>query len=214
MPIAIKICGFTEQTGLNAALRVGIDRIGLMFAPNSPRLVNLDLANQLAETARGKAAIVAVLSNPGDKLVARIARDLRPDFLQLHGKETPERVRSLWKQHHIPIIKAFAISEARDITDAQRYARTAAEFLFDAKPAKGETRTGGLGRTFDWSLLKAVNPSRPWMLAGGLNPENVGTALDTCTPAMVDVSSGVESTLGVKDPALVAQFCTAVRAKR
>ncbi|PHS28487.1 MAG: phosphoribosylanthranilate isomerase [Robiginitomaculum sp.] len=214
MAIAIKICGITELTGLAAALDAGIDRIGLMFAPNSPRLINLNVANELAETARGKATIIAVLSNPGDKLVARITQDLRPDFLQLHGKETPDRVRSLWKQHHIPIIKAFAVSQTRDIADAQRYARTAAEFLFDAKPASDENRTGGFGQAFDWSLLQDANPARPWMLAGGLNPENVGAAIDICSPTMVDVSSGVESAPGVKDPALVAQFCTAVRTKR
>jgi len=207
----IKVCGLTEHAGIEAALALQVERIGLVFAPSSPRLLTINTASQLAQIARGKAAIVAVLVNPGDKLLARIVREIAPDFLQLHGSERPDRVRTIWNRYHIPVIKAFSVANAKDIKDAERYARTAAEFLFDAKPPKDATRAGGFGTSFHWELLADVKPARPWLLAGGLTPDNVATAIAVTGAPMVDVSSGVESTAGVKDPTLLAQFCAAAR---
>ncbi|VAV94084.1 Phosphoribosylanthranilate isomerase [hydrothermal vent metagenome] len=207
----IKICGITEMNGLTAALHNQVERIGLVFAPGSPRQVTVQSAQPLAEAARDRALIVAVLVNPGDKQLARIVSDIAPDFLQLHGKESPERVRSLWKRYHIPIIKAFSIGSTKDIADTIRYSRTAFEFLFDAKPPKDATRAGGYGEAFDWSLLAAAQPSRPWLLAGGLDAQNVAEAIRISGAPMVDISSGVESAPGVKDAALLADFCAAVR---
>jgi len=208
---AIKVCGITDQEGLETALSLGVERIGLMFAATSPRCIDLTIADKLAQIARGKTKIVAVLVDPGDKQVKRIVDVVRPDFLQLHGKESPKRVRSLWKQFRIPIIKAFAISNAKDVLDANRFSTTAAEFLFDAKPPAQATRNGGLGIVFDWALLTAVKPARPYLLAGGLTAQNVGEAIRISGAAMVDVSSGVETNVGVKDPVLMEQFCTAAR---
>ncbi len=208
---AIKICGITDQAGLQTALTLKVERIGLMFAKNSPRYLSLELAETLAKQARGKTKIVAVFVNPGDKLLRRVVETVRPDFLQLHGKEAPKRVRSVWKQFHIPIIKACAVSSIGDINDADRYATSAAEFLFDTRPGAGSSREGGLGQAFDWSFLKGKSPARPYLLAGGLNAKNVGTALAVTGAEMVDVSSGVESSVGVKDPVLMQEFCEAVR---
>ncbi|MBL4616229.1 MAG: phosphoribosylanthranilate isomerase [Robiginitomaculum sp.] len=207
----IKVCGITETTGLQAALALGVDRIGLMFAPNSPRLLAMEKAVELAEVIRGRAQIVAVAVNPGDKLVKRIVTNIKPDFLQLHGNENPKRVRSLWKQHRIPVIKAFAVSSAKDIADADRYSTTAAEYLFDARPQANADREGGLGIAFNWSLLEHVNPSRPFLLAGGLTPQNVAEAISKSGAKMVDVSSGVESSNGIKDEGLLQAFCAKVR---
>jgi len=207
----IKVCGITENTGLQAALDLGVERIGLMFAPNSPRLLGMEKAAEFAEIIRGRARIVAVVVNPGDKLIRRIVSNIKPDFLQLHGNESPKRVRSLWKQHRIPIIKAFAIARAKDIADADRYSTTAAEFLFDARPPADSSREGGLGIAFNWSLLSQAKPLRPFLLAGGLTPQNVTEAISQSGTRMVDVSSGVESSIGLKDESLLQAFCAKVR---
>lgn len=207
----IKICGITEITGLEAALALGVERIGLMFAPNSPRLLDMEKAVEFAEVIRGRARIVAVVVNPGDKLIKRIVANIKPDFLQLHGSESPKRVRSLWKQYRIPIIKAFAVSNIKDITDADRYSTTAAEYLFDAKPPADAVREGGLGVSFNWSLLSQAKPKRPFLLAGGLTSQNVSEAISSSGAKMVDVSSGVESSVGVKDTSLIETFCAKVR---
>lgn len=207
----IKVCGLTETTGLDAALALGVTRIGLVFAPSSPRLIDLETAQHLAQITRNKAEIVVVLVDPGDKLLQRLATTIQPDFWQLHGKESPDRVRSIWKKTRIPVIKAFSVSGPKDIKDADRYQRTAAEFLFDAKPPKTANRTGGLGVCFDWNWLAQVQPARPFLLAGGLAAQNVAEAIAICRAPMVDVSSGVETAPGVKDPQLLAQFCQAAR---
>ncbi|MCF6292280.1 MAG: phosphoribosylanthranilate isomerase [Robiginitomaculum sp.] len=207
----IKVCGITETTGLQASLALGVERIGLMLAPNSPRLLDMEKAAEFSEVIRGRALIVAVVVNPGDKLIKRIVSNIKPDFLQLHGNESPKRVRSLWKQHRIPIIKAFAIARSQDITDADRYSTTAAEFLFDARPMAGSSREGGLGIAFNWSLLNQANPSRPFLLAGGLTPQNVAMAISQSGAKMVDVSSGVESSAGLKDKSLLQAFCAKAR---
>jgi phosphoribosylanthranilate isomerase len=207
----IKICGITETTGLQACLDLQVERIGLMFAPQSPRCLTMKTAPDLAEMARDKTAIVAVLVNPGDKLLKRVVDAVKPDFLQLHGRETPERVRSIWKRLHIPVIKAFAIATQKDIMDTERFSHTAAEFLFDAKPPRGSAQSGGHGAVFDWQLLTDVKPARPWLLAGGLNCDNVQTAIKVTHANMIDLSSGVESAPGVKDPQLLAKLVGQVR---
>ena len=209
--IGIKICGITEEKGLGAALELGVQRIGLVFAQSSPRLLDIEKAVELAEVIRGRAQIVAVVVNPGDKLIKRIVNNIKPDFLQLHGSESPKRVRSLWKQHRIAIIKAFAVAGVQDIADADRYSTTAAEFLFDARPPANADRNGGLGVTFKWSLLAEASPSRPFLLAGGLTPQNIATAISQSGAKMVDVSSGVESSRGVKDAAMLQAFCAKAR---
>ena len=207
----VKICGLGSVDGVAAALHAGADYLGFVFAPQSPRLVTPDAAAVLAAPARGRARTVAVLVNPGDKLLDRVVERLRPDFLQLHGKESPERVRSIWKRFHIPLIKAVGIAGPRDLESAERYARTAALYLLDAKAPKGAAREGGLGAAFDWSILHGAALSKPWFLAGGLTPENVAHAIAQTGARMVDVSSGVESAPGVKDAARIAAFIAAAK---
>jgi len=209
----VKICGLTEAPGVDAALHAGADYLGFVFAPQSPRLVTPDAAAALAAPARGRARIVAVLVNPGDKLLDRVVEQLRPDFLQLHGKESPQRVRSIWKCFHIPLIKAIGIAGPRDLQSAERYQRTASHYLLDAKAPKGAARAGGLGNAFDWSVLHGAALSKPWFLAGGLTPENVAHAIAQSGARMVDVSSGVESAPGVKDAARIAAFIAAAKAE-
>ena len=207
----VKICGLTEAGGVQAALDAGADMLGFVFAPDSPRAITPAQAAALAEPARGKAKIVAVLVNPGDKKLKKIVDQLAPDYLQLHGRETPERVRTLWKRHHIAVIKAFAVSSARDVADANRYARTAAMFLLDAKPPKGNVQTGGHGQAFDWNILQEARLEKPWLLAGGLTPQNVSEAIAKTGAKAVDVSTGVESAPGIKDAEKVAAFIRAAK---
>ncbi len=207
----VKICGLTEASGVQAALEAGADMLGFVFADNSPRTVTPAQAAALAEPARGKAKIVAVLVNPGDKKLKKIVDQLAPDYLQLHGREKPERVRTIWKKFHIPVIKAFAVSNAHDVADANRYARTAAMFLLDARPPKGTAQTGGHGQAFDWDILQGARLEKPWLLAGGLTPQNVSQAIASTGAKAVDVSTGVESTPGIKDAEKVAAFIRAAK---
>ncbi len=207
----VKICGLTDAAGVTAALDAGADYLGFVFADNSVRKTSPARAAELAKPARGKAKIVAVLVNPGDKLIKKVVSTLAPDVLQLHGRETPERVRTIWKRYHIPIIKAFAVSSKRDVQDTERYARTAAYYLLDARPPKGAGPAGGHGAAFDWDIIDQDVLAKPWFLAGGLTPQNVAGAIARTGAKMVDVSSGVESAAGVKDPARITAFIQAVR---
>ncbi len=209
----VKICGLKQAKGVAAALEAGAEYLGFVFAPNSPRQVTPEAAAALAEPARGRARIVAVLVNPGNKLLGRVVAQLKPDLLQLHGKESPERVRAIWKRFHLPVIKAVGIAGPRDLEAAERYARTAACYLLDAKPPRGAAREGGLGQAFDWSLPGNAALSKPWFLAGGLTPENVSQAIAQSGAAMVDVSSGVECAPGVKDAHKIAAFVAAAKAE-
>ena len=209
--VRVKICGLTEQVGVHAALEAGANYLGFVFAQNSPRSITPAEAKALAEPARGKAKTVAVLVNPGDKQVKKVVDQLAPDFIQLHGRETPDRVRTLWKRYHIPVIKAFAISSARDIADTARYGRTAAMFLLDAKAPKDTKQAGGHGLAFDWGLLKDAKLDKPWVLAGGLTPDNVAEALAQTHAKILDVSTGVESAPGIKDTQKIAAFIRAAK---
>ncbi len=210
--VYVKICGLTEPAGVAAALDAGADYLGFVFTPDSPRSIAPAEAAQLAEPARGKAKIVAVLVNPGDKLLQKVVHHLAPDYLQLHGREKPERVRTIWKKFHIPVIKAFAVSNGRDVADTARYARTAAMFLLDAKAPKDTAQAGGHGAAFDWSILQGQSLEKHWLLAGGLDPSNIAAAIAQTGAKAVDVSSGVESSPGVKDPQKIAAFIEAAKA--
>ncbi len=207
----VKICGLTEPAGVEAALNAGADYLGFVFATDSVRKTTPEQAAELAKPARGKAKIVAVLVNPGDKQLKKVITHLSPDFLQLHGREKPERIRAIWKRYHIPIIKAFAVSNALDIEDTERYARTAAYYLLDAKPPKETKQAGGHGQAFDWTILRNKKFEKHWFLAGGLDPDNVAEAISQTGARAVDVSTGVESAPGIKDPQKVAAFIQAAK---
>ncbi|PHS28167.1 MAG: phosphoribosylanthranilate isomerase [Robiginitomaculum sp.] len=209
--VRVKICGLTEPAGVRTALDAGADYLGFVFAQNSPRTITPAEAAALAEPARGKVKIVAVLVNPGDKQVKKVVDQLAPDFIQLHGRETPERVRTLWKRYHIPVIKSFSISSARDVTDTNRYAHTASMFLLDAKAPKDTRQAGGHGLAFDWRALLSAKLDKPWILAGGLTPDNVAKAIAQTHARVLDVSTGVESAPGIKDAQKIAAFMLAAK---
>jgi phosphoribosylanthranilate isomerase len=210
MPTEVKICGLSDPESVDAALQAGADYLGFVFFEKSPRNVELDHAAMLAARARGKAGIVALTVDAPDMLLSGIVDKLRPDFLQLHGSETPERVIAIRERMKRPVIKVLGVAKARDLTEAGRY--SADRLLLDAKPPRSATRPGGLGQTFDWSILTGFRASMPWFLSGGLTPGNVGSAVETLRPAGVDVSSGVESAPGRKDAGLIHAFVAAVRA--
>ena len=211
MRTEVKICGLSDQEGVNAALQAGADFVGFVFFPPSPRNVPLARAAELAARARGRAGIVALTVDADDALVEEIVAMLRPDLLQLHGRESPERAVAIRARTGRPVMKVISVAEPADLAAAGRYAG-ADRLLFDAKVPPGATRPGGCGAAFDWSLLSGFASPRPWLLAGGLDAANVAEALATTGASGVDVSSGVESAPGKKDPALIYAFVAAVRA--
>ena len=196
-------------------MAAGADFIGLVICPKSPRNVSLPQAAALAARARGKSRIVALVVNADDALLTAIARTVDPDFIQAHGSETPERVAEIGRLTGKPVIKAIQVKDAGDIASGVDYSRVASLILYDAKAPEtlGSALPGGNGHAFDWGLLEGAR--RPaFMLAGGLNPENVAEAIRVTGAPVVDVSSGVESAPGVKDIGLIRKFIEAAKAAR
>jgi phosphoribosylanthranilate isomerase len=210
--VEIKICGIKDLSAMDAALTAGADMVGLVFFPPSPRNVSLGEGAKLAARARGKARVVALTVDADDALLDGIAAQVKPDLLQLHGKETPARVSEVRSRTGIPVMKALPVAEAADLDVVPAYAAVAEKILFDARPPKDATRPGGHGRAFDWLLLSRVPRTKPIMLSGGLNPENVAEAIRIVRPDAVDVSSGVEQSPGVKDAEKIAAFVANARA--
>jgi phosphoribosylanthranilate isomerase len=211
MGVAAKICGVTTPEAARAALDGGAAYLGFMFFEKSPRHLSTEAAARLAEPVRGKAKVVAVTVDPTDAEVDRIAQGLRPDFIQLHGRETPARAREVAVRSGAGVIKVLPVSEAADLEPALDYEGVAEHLMFDAKPPKDAGRPGGLGLAIDWSLLAGRRFRRPWFLAGGLDPWNLAEAVQQSGAPIVDVSSGVERGPGLKDPALIAAFLDAAR---
>jgi phosphoribosylanthranilate isomerase len=207
-----KICGLTTAGALDVALDERADFVGFVFFPPSPRNVSLDLGRELGARVQGRARKVALTVDADDALHAAIVETLAPDMLQLHGHEPPERVAALKARFGLPVMKALPVETGADLAATAVYAGIADWLLFDARAPKDATRPGGLGRPFDWTLLKSLDPGLPFMLSGGLEPGNVAQALAVTRAPAVDVSSGVESGPGVKDPSKIAAFIRAVRA--
>lgn len=211
MTTGVKICGLTTAQTLDAALDGGASFVGAVIFPKSPRHITPAEAATLFARARGRAKVVAVVVNPDDALLTEIAATLKPDLIQLHGSETPERGDEVRALTGAGIIKALAIRTADDFAPAVAWEPVADHLLFDAKPVEGSVLPGGVGARFDWSLLAGRSFARPWFLAGGLEPENIAEAVRISGAPMVDVSSGVESAPGVKDPSRIAAFLEAAR---
>ncbi|MGO4683206.1 phosphoribosylanthranilate isomerase [Hyphomicrobium sp. 2TAF46] len=209
-----KICGITTPEALDAAITGGADYIGLVFYAKSPRHLDIAKAKGLAERARGKARIVALTVDADDATLNEIVNEVAPDVLQLHGKETPSRVAAIKEQFGREVIKAIAVATADDVAQAREYADVADLILFDAKAPPGALLPGGNGRTFDWHALDGVAEALPFMLSGGLGPDNVADAIALTHPLAVDVSSGVESAPGIKDPDQIRRFLLAVKAAK
>jgi phosphoribosylanthranilate isomerase len=212
MALTIKICGLKTPETLDVALESGADMVGFVFFPPSPRNLGLEAARTLGARVRGRAAKVALTVNANNHLVLDIIEALKPDLLQLHGKETPERVAVVRSRFGLPVMKALPIAERKDLSPIHLYAKVADRLIFDARPPKEATRPGGLGTPFDWKLLRNINPGVPFMLSGGLDAGNVTEAIAVTRAPGVDVSSGVERAPGVKDPAKIREFIRAARA--
>ena len=210
MTLQIKICGLSTPETLATALNAGADFVGFVHYPRSPRHVSPAAAGALAEAARGRAKIVSLLVDPDDDLVADVVKTVRPDYLQLHGRETAARVGEIVRRWAIPAIKAVPVATIDDAAHADAYRGVANFILFDAKPMPGEL-PGGNGVSFDWRAIEGQPDQGPFMLSGGLNPGNVAEAIRLTRAEMVDVSSGVESAPGVKDHDLVRKFIAAAR---
>lgn len=211
MSVSAKICGLTTPEAVAASLAGGAAFLGFVFFAKSPRNLGVEAARKLAEPARGRARIVALLVDPSDLEVDRIVQGLGPDLIQLHGQERPARVREVAARAGAGVIKALAVAEAADLDAAAAYEGVAEHLMFDARPPKDAERPGGLGASFDWSLLAGRRFRRPWFLAGGLDPWNVAEAVERSGARLVDVSSGVERGPGLKDPGLIAAFLDAAR---
>ena len=211
MALTVKICGLRTPEALDAALESGADLVGFVFFPPSPRHLGPEGARMLGERVKGRAGKVALTVDANDETLLGIVEALQPDMLQLHGKETPDRVVAVRTRFGLPVMKALPIAERADLSPIREYALVADRLLFDARPPKEATRPGGLGRRFDWMLLAGVNPGVPYMLSGGLDAGNVAEALRITRAPGVDVSSGVESSPGVKDPNKIREFVRAAR---
>jgi phosphoribosylanthranilate isomerase len=211
MTTLVKICGLSVADTMEAALTNHADFVGLVFFAKSPRNVTLRQAATLAEQARGRAKVVTLVVDADDTLLDAIATDVQPDLIQAHGKETPARLSAIKKRTGIATYKALRVATPEHVAESLQYT-TSPFILYDAMPPEGATLPGGNGLTFDWSILK--NARAPFMLAGGLTPENVADAIAKTQAAMVDVSSGVESSLGVKDAKLIAKFIEAAKSAR
>jgi phosphoribosylanthranilate isomerase len=212
----VKICGLSTREMVDMAVAAGADFIGLVHFPKSPRHVGLATAGELARhahaTSGGRVRVVLLLVDPDDALLAEAIRLVPFDYLQLHGSETPERVRAIRTATGLPTIKAAKVATRADVEASLAYADAADLLLYDARPPAGATLPGGNGVPFDWRILEALPGDLPYMLSGGLTPDNVGPAVAATRAAMVDVSSGVETAPGIKDEGLVRRFVERAKA--
>lgn len=207
-----KICGLSTPEAVRAALDGRATHIGFVFFAKSPRDIEPEAADRLAEPARAAGVkIAAVTVDPDDVLLDRLMATLKPDFIQLHGRETPARARQIGVRTGAGIIKALTVSDASDIEAARTYETVVDHLMFDAKPPKDAILPGGTGSRFDWTLTAGRRFERPWFLAGGLDPWNVSEAMRLSGAPLVDVSTGVERGPGLKDAALITAFLDAVR---
>lgn len=211
MSLSVKICGINSSQAAQSAVQAGADYAGLVFHPDSKRHVDYAQAAALAAEMRGRLRLVALMVDPKDGEIEAAIQAVRPDFVQLHGGESADRVGAVRAKFKVHVIKALSLSDAADLARIDEYMQVSDMLLFDARPPAGAILPGGNGVSFDWKLLGGRTITRPWFLAGGLCPDNLADAVLQSGAKCVDVSSGVESAPGVKDPALIAAFVTAAR---
>jgi phosphoribosylanthranilate isomerase len=210
-PVIVKICGIKTPDILEAAIEAGADMVGFVHFMRSPRHVSIEEVASLISEARGRVQTCVLLVNPDNSCVAEVAA-LGPDWIQLHGPETPHRVEAIRAEAGVEIMKALPIGNAEDVAHVAAFIDVADRILLDAKPPKGAERPGGLGETFDWNLLKALDPELEFMLSGGLTPDNVAEAIKTVRPFGIDASSGLETAPGIKNARLIEAFIRNARA--
>jgi phosphoribosylanthranilate isomerase len=211
MSLIVKICGLSTPEALDVALDAGADMVGFVFFPPSPRHLEFGVAKPLGAQARGRAQKVALTVDADDAFLDAVVEALRPDLLQLHGKESPARVSALKQRFGLPVMKAIAVESKADLSAIADYETIADRLLFDARAPREATRPGGLGKSFDWHLLERLDTTVPFMLSGGLDAGNVGEALRITRASGVDVSSGVERAPGQKDSDKIRAFVRAAR---
>jgi phosphoribosylanthranilate isomerase len=211
MTLDIKICGLKTEETIDRAVALGATHVGFIFFAKSPRHIEPADAGRLADRVRGRAKIVSVSVDADNDDLDEIIDLIRPDILQLHGRETPERVLTIKAVSGLPVWKALSIADADDLKRIDAYDGIANRFLLDAKPPRNSELPGGNGVSFDWRLLDGLDESVDYMLSGGLNKDNVGEALRIARPRGIDTSSGVESSPGVKDLKMMDAFFEAVR---
>jgi phosphoribosylanthranilate isomerase len=210
-PTLVKICGLSTESTLAVALDAGADLVGFVFFPKSPRHVSLDQARLLAAQARGRAELVALTVNADDATLDAIMAAVMPDWLQLHGTEHPDRVRTIRRRTGRRVMKAIGVQTRADLVGIDAYTEVADRILFDAKPPKHAALPGGNGLAFDWTILSGLDLRVPFMLSGGLTISTVEDAIRMTGTPGVDVSSGVEREPGIKDAAKIHAFVEAAR---
>jgi phosphoribosylanthranilate isomerase len=208
MSIKVKICGLSSEAALEAAVAGGASHVGFVFYPPSPRAVDAERAASLGRSLPAGIVKVGLFVDAGDEAIAEVLAKAPLDMLQLHGDETPRRIRDIRRRFGLPVMKAVKLASASDVAAADEYLPVVDWLLFDAKPPAGMKGTlpGGNALSFDWSLIAARSWSRPWMLSGGLNSANLAAAVGATQASAVDVSSGVEDAPGRKSPAKIAAF--------
>jgi phosphoribosylanthranilate isomerase len=207
----VKFCGLTQSGDVSAAVEAGAAYVGFVFFRKSPRNVSVETARDLAVRVPAGIAKVGLVVDADDATLDRIMQTVPLDMLQLHGRETPERVAEIRARYGVPVMKAVGVAEEADLAALELYAQVADQILVDAKPPKGGTLPGGNGLAFDWRLIAGRRWPVPWMLAGGLTPDNVAQAVEVTGARQVDVSSGVEDAPGRKSASLIAAFAAALR---
>ncbi|MGB7121508.1 MAG: phosphoribosylanthranilate isomerase [Bradyrhizobium sp.] len=212
MSLIVKICGLSTRETLDVALDSGADMVGFVFFPPSPRHLSLAIARDLGQAVERRAAKVALTVDADDATLAGIVDALQPDLLQLHGHETAARLRDIKRKFALPVMKALPVETVADLAALPGYVDVADRILFDARAPKEATRPGGLGAVFDWHVLENLDLKLPFMVSGGLHAGNVAEAIRVTGAGGVDVSSGVESVPGRKDPGMIRAFIRAARA--
>jgi phosphoribosylanthranilate isomerase len=212
MSLIVKICGLSTRETLDVALDSGADMVGFVFFPPSPRHLALEAARDLGQAVKRRAVKVALTVDADDATLAGVVEALQPDLLQLHGRETPARLREIKQKFGLPVMKALPVETSADLAVLPDYRDVADRILFDARPPKEATRPGGLGAVFDWRLLENLDLQVPFMVSGGLHAGNVAEAVRVTRAGGVDVSSGVERASGIKDPDMIRAFIRAARA--
>jgi len=209
----IKICGIKTPEILAVAASAGARFAGFVFVEASPRYLHPEQARLLSRQLPTGLRSVGLFVDPSDEELAYVLGAVSLDFIQLHGDESPARIAAIKSRFHLPVIKAFAISSASDLNQVDAYLSVIEWILFDAKAPATSNIAGGNGVAFDWTILKDKKFAKPWMLSGGLTPDNMAEALSILSPDAIDVSSGVESSRGVKDAQKIRDFCAAIQSR-
>jgi len=205
----VKICGLTRPKDIEAAIRYGADYLGFIVEAKSARKLMVTQAARLSAPVKGIIPRVAVTVNADDSLISAIMEQMRPDYIQYHGDESVDRIAEVAKRFNVKAIKAIPVSSPADMITPEQYAGVADFVLYDTKPPKGETVRGGHGLPFDWNILTNAPPPKLWALAGGLTPENVAEAIRQTNAPILDVSSSVEASAGVKSASKIKAFMSA-----